>query len=253
MARSGLDPKGFWRVDKHRDPELRYTVLTLAAFRDLETKVETARGDRERGVKAFVTQNDGDGWMIPETLCLADYGLGHDDRARSPQVVAGRLGPRFYDWQLAQSPDEAIRECHLHARNLLGVNGYARLLARMTDGRDGSGENRLALLADRRTHRLLGDDGYITALVEVRARRKVDDETFWIAAAALRAGADRSVDRYGELLNRLRARGLLADSGDRYQSGHNPPAAADALQVAESATAYQTAASGDERQGALFE
>ena len=252
-ARDGLDPKGFWRIDKDKEPELRHTVLTLVAFRDLEAKIEAAGGDRERGINEFLAQNDGEGWMLPETLCLADYGLGRDDRARRPQAVAGRFGPRFYDWQLAQSPDEAVRECHLHARNLLGVDGYARLLAELIEGCGGSAENRLALLTDRHTHRLLGDDGYVTALVEVRARRTVNDDAFWRAAAVLRAGGDPRADRYGGLLDRLHARGLLADADDRYQSGRNPPAAADALQVAESATAYQTAASGDERQGELFE
>jgi len=67
--------------------------------------------------------------LLPETLCLADYGLGHDERAKHPQPVAVRLGPRFYDWQLTQSPEESWRECHLHARNLLGEAGYKQLLA----------------------------------------------------------------------------------------------------------------------------
>ena len=66
---------------------------------------------------------------LPETLWLADYGLGHDDRAKEHQPVASRLGPRFYDWQLAQSPRESWRECHIHARNLLGEAGYRQLLA----------------------------------------------------------------------------------------------------------------------------
>ena len=56
--------------------------------------------------------------MLPEALCLADYGLGHDERAKKPQSVASRLGPRFYDWQLAQSPEEFQRECAVHAANL---------------------------------------------------------------------------------------------------------------------------------------
>ncbi|MBU6335906.1 MAG: hypothetical protein KGS47_16075, partial [Chloroflexi bacterium] len=43
--------------------------------------------------------------------------------------VASRLGPRFYDWQIAQTAEESWRECHLHARNLLGEAGYQRLLA----------------------------------------------------------------------------------------------------------------------------
>ncbi|MCA6602823.1 MAG: hypothetical protein IM537_22055, partial [Pseudanabaena sp. M57BS1SP1A06MG] len=31
-----LDPKGFWRVDKEKDPELRHTVLSLIAFHELK-------------------------------------------------------------------------------------------------------------------------------------------------------------------------------------------------------------------------
>lgn len=124
-----LNPKGFWRVDKDKAPELRHTVLTLVAFHDLEEKIRACGGDREKGIEAFLNQNDGEGWMLPETLRLADYGLGHDERAREHQPVASRLGPRFYDWQLAQSAEESWRECHLHARNLLGKHGYLDLLA----------------------------------------------------------------------------------------------------------------------------
>jgi hypothetical protein len=124
-----LPPNGFWRVDKEKDPELRHTVLTLVAFHDLEEKIRACGGDRETGIEAFLAQNDGEGWMLPETLRLADYGLGHDERAKQPQPVASRLGPRFYDWQLAQSSEESWRECHLHARNLLGEAGYQKLLA----------------------------------------------------------------------------------------------------------------------------
>ena len=123
-----LDPKGFWRVEKDKDPELRHTVLTLVAFHDLQEKIRACGGDRDKGSEAFLAQNDGEGWMLPETLRLADYGLGHDERAKEPQPVASRLGPRFYDWQLAQSAEESWRECHLHARNLLGEAGYRQLL-----------------------------------------------------------------------------------------------------------------------------
>jgi hypothetical protein len=124
----GLDPKGFWRIDKDLEPELRCTVLALVAFRDLEENISICRGDRDAGIEAFLSRNDGEGWMLPETLRLADYGLDHDDRARQQQPVASRLGPRFYDWQLAQSAEESWRECHLHARNLLGAQGYQELL-----------------------------------------------------------------------------------------------------------------------------
>ncbi len=126
--RDGLNPKGFWRVDKNKHPEHRQTVLSLIAFHDLESKIAGCGGDVERGIEAFCQQNDGQGWMLPETLRLADYGLGHDERARQHQPVRECFGPRFYDWQLAQTPEESWRECHLHARNLLGPDGYQKLL-----------------------------------------------------------------------------------------------------------------------------
>ena len=123
-----LDARGFWRVDRNLPPETRHTVLSLIALRDLETHIK-ARGSREMGIEEFLHQNHNEGWMLPETLRLADYDLGHDERAEHPQPVACRLGPRFYDWQLAQSADEARRERHLHARNLLGARHYERLIS----------------------------------------------------------------------------------------------------------------------------
>jgi hypothetical protein len=130
----GVNPVGFWRVDKEKDPELRHTVLTLVAFHDLEAKVQNCGGDCDKGIEAFLSQNDGEGWMLPETLRLADFGLGHDDRAKVHQPVASRLGPRFFDWQLTQSADESWRECHVHARNLLDEASYSRLLAPRSEG-----------------------------------------------------------------------------------------------------------------------
>ncbi|HAK60770.1 MAG TPA: hypothetical protein DCO77_10370 [Nitrospiraceae bacterium] len=143
------DSLGFWRVDKEKDPELRHTVLTLIAFHDLDEKIREYGGDRDKGIEAFLNQNDGEGWMLPETLRLADYGLGHDDRAKEHQPVASRLGPRFYDWQLAQSPKESWRECHLHARNLLGRSGYLKLLGEvLRDTPSGGWEDALYLAFD---------------------------------------------------------------------------------------------------------
>ena len=128
VAGATADPKGFWRLDKEKDPELRHTVLALVAFHDLEEKIRACGGDCDAGIEAFLGQNDGEGWMPPETLRLAGCGLGQDERAQHPQPVASRLGPRFYDWQLAQSAEESWRECQLHARNLLGERGYRALL-----------------------------------------------------------------------------------------------------------------------------
>ena len=131
---SRLRGKAFWRVDKDKHPELRHTVLTQIAFANLQAHIGAADGDHEAGILSFIGQNQGEGWPLPETLRLADYDLGHDDRAVDHQPVATELGPRFYDWQLAQPPEEARAETHLHARNLLGERGYHLLLADLKRG-----------------------------------------------------------------------------------------------------------------------
>lgn len=128
---SFLNPKNFWRVDKEKHPEHRLTILSLIAFHDLQDKIKDCGGDTEKGIKAFMVQNDGEGWMLPETLRLADYGLGHDERAKDHQPVRDCFGPRFLDWQLAQPSEESWKECRLHARNLLGRDGYQALLDQM--------------------------------------------------------------------------------------------------------------------------
>ena len=126
---NGLGARGFWRVDRDKPPELRHTVLTQVAFADLQQHIAAADGDRDAGVQTFMDQSHGEGWLLPETLRLADYDLGHDDRAKVHRPVASELGPRFYDWQLAQPPEEAWTETHLHARNLLGEHSFRRLLS----------------------------------------------------------------------------------------------------------------------------
>ena len=103
-----LDPKGFWRIEKDQPPEHRLGVLSQIAFIDLSNK----------GLAAFCSQNDGEGWMLPETLRLADFGLGHDDRSKEHQPVAAALGPRFYPWQLEHSVEESWEECERHAEVL---------------------------------------------------------------------------------------------------------------------------------------
>lgn len=100
-----LDAKGFWRIDKEMDPELRLTVLAIVAFHDL----------RQKGLDQFIAQNDGDGWFIPETLRLAEYDLGHDERAKMPQPVASRFGPRLLDWQLSEDIERSRQERAAHA------------------------------------------------------------------------------------------------------------------------------------------
>ena len=104
-AAKQLNPKGFWRIDKDVEPEIRHPVLSLIAFHDLQ----------RLSLADFLAQNNGEGWLIPETLCLADYGLGHDERAKMPQPVASRLGPRFLDWQLNEDVERSWQECAAHA------------------------------------------------------------------------------------------------------------------------------------------
>ena len=251
----GLDVRGFWRVDRDRDPELRHTVLTLVAFHDLESKIEDAGGDRERGIESFLTQNHGEGWMLPETLCLADYGLGHDERARHPQPVSSRLGPRFYDWQLVQHTGESWRECHLHARNLLGARDYAHLLVEQIERRAADGEDYFGLLTDRFTRELLGNDGYGTLLFEIRSRNIADEDSYWTTVTALRERSELDENTYGQLLDKLHARGLLDDIGYRRRRGCNPPAPAaePLLRVAEPRTDYQAATPTKDRQTDLFD
>lgn len=100
-----LNSKGFWRVDKDAPPELRQTILSIVALQELGRV----------GLETFLSQNNGEGWMLPETLRLADYGLGHDERALEHQPVASRLGPRFLNFQLNENANRSWEECAAHA------------------------------------------------------------------------------------------------------------------------------------------
>ena len=209
-----FDVRGFWRVDRDKDPELRHTVLTLVAFRDLEARIETVGGDRERGMEAFLNQNDGEGWILPETLRLADYGLGHDERAQHPQPVASRLGPRFYDWQRAEDPREVRLERKLHARNLLGAKGYGALLAERIERRVAEGKPYLDLLrlTDPYERRLAGDPGQVAMLAELYARKVPDPPGWWDWITALRRDGHLPDAQYRDLVDELRDRNLLTDA-----------------------------------------
>jgi hypothetical protein len=139
--------KGFWRIDKERPPELRHTVLTFIALDDLEAKIHERGGDRCAGIVAFLGQNDGDGWLLPETVRIADYAMGYDERAQHEHPVAGQYGPRFYDWQLSSSVSDSLGLAAIHASNALGsqqcrnIWGASISAAReAVEPRDGQGE-----------------------------------------------------------------------------------------------------------------
>jgi hypothetical protein len=119
-----LDPKGFWRVDKEREPELRHPVLAQVALADLQAQ----------GLDAFLEGPKGDGWQLPATLRLADYGLGRDGRACEPQPVASRFGPRFLPWQLEKDPATSWVECDAHATLLDQLWRHSRTMSDATRG-----------------------------------------------------------------------------------------------------------------------
>ena len=196
------NPKGFWRRSRDLLPELRQTVLTIVAFRDLASKIKSSGGSSKLGIEAFLAQNQGDGWMIPEALCLKDYGLGHDSRAELMQPIASQLGPRLQDWQLVQDAKESWHECHLHARNLLGIREYQQRIVQLMGLRLSSGASCVDLLRDGFMRRLRGDEWGPT-LVEGYKRRVVDYETYWLVVNSLVEFGALQGPAYGVLLEKL--------------------------------------------------
>ncbi|WP_442510547.1 hypothetical protein SH528x_002172 [Novipirellula sp. SH528] len=75
--------------------------------------------------------------MKTTTQAISDNG----EQAKQSQPVWECFGPRFYDWQLAQTPEESWAECHLHARNLLGQAACEKLVA--GDSELGVGEEQM--------------------------------------------------------------------------------------------------------------
>ncbi len=129
-----LPPRGLWRVDSDKPPELRLPVLTQIAFQDLRWLIRET-GDRESSIAAFtglqpVKNASGssisipehpnfdkqNGWQLPDAVTLADYGLGHDMRSNEPQPVAPKMGSERLDWQTAQDREESWEERKAHAQ-----------------------------------------------------------------------------------------------------------------------------------------
>ena len=76
---------------------------------------------RRTSPEAFLSQNNSQGWMLPETLRLSDYGLGYDDRARSPVPATPLPGRRFLPWQLNEDVAQSWEECRRHAENIHAI------------------------------------------------------------------------------------------------------------------------------------
>lgn len=164
---SDLDARGFWRSGRDLSPELRHSVLTLVALRNLESMGK---------IEAFVSQNHDDGWLLPESLCLAEHGLGYDLRARSPQPVASKYGSRFFDWQLAYDPSMWDREREVHAYNR-GEMGRSKESRSETQHYDGNG-SRVPTTADRnRGESVGGSTGFDQDAVSRPIHRELFDES----------------------------------------------------------------------------
>ena len=195
-------------------------------------------------------------WELEFPDVFHEAGSGFDAiLGNPPWDIASRLRPRFYDWQLVQSTDESWRECHLHARNLLGARDYAHLLVEQIERRAADGEDYFDLLTDRFTHELLGIDGYGTLLFEIRSRNVADEDSYWTTVTALRERGELDGNTYGQLLDKLHARGLLDDIGYRRRRGRKPPAPATEplLRVAEPRTDHQAAKPPQDGQTDLFD
>ena len=109
-----LGSKLFWRVDRDTHPECRQTVLSLVAYHDLLKRL-SGTGAQEEVVRKFAL-SPSERWRLPELLTLSEYGLGHDDRAKTPQRVRGLFAEvpesrplSFSDWaSYAQATAERL-------------------------------------------------------------------------------------------------------------------------------------------------
>ena len=114
---SGLLKKGFWRVDRELDPELRHTVLTYVAFCSLAAILRT-EDSVEAAVETFFGDGLVTGWQLPEKIRLNDFGLGHDERSKREQPVAAAVGPQTAEWQTSKTNVESWQLCQRHAENM---------------------------------------------------------------------------------------------------------------------------------------
>lgn len=215
-----LNPKGFWRIDQGKDPELRQTVLSFIAFCDLKSMIDVSDGDIESGVTAFLDQNEGEGWMVPAQLCLRDYGIGQDERADVPQLVARRLGPRFHDWQLTQNAQDFWREAHLHARNILGAEGYSALIAEIVAERIGGEVSPFDRLVCDLAEDFVSEQGYFDVLIELRRRRLVESDDLLVFAASLLDKGHLSSRIHSEFIDIVNTK--PADDDSESDSGGRP-------------------------------
>ncbi|MFA5312227.1 MAG: hypothetical protein WC375_02775 [Methanomassiliicoccales archaeon] len=115
------NPKGFYRIDKNKDVQIKTQTLILCAYNQLI----------ENGIESFIELNDGDGWTIPDSIRFSINNnriIDFNDVCGHDYEVASRLGPRFLPWQLEGTPEESWKECEMHARNILGEEGFKQFM-----------------------------------------------------------------------------------------------------------------------------
>lgn len=121
-----LDFRG---VDRREKQVLRQPIVALAAFKDLQDCISRC-GSRDSGLTSFLGQTSDDGWQLPESLRLSDYGLCDTPQTTEPQVVRECFGPKFFDWQLGTVvPSESWEESQIQSGNILGAEGHSHLQA----------------------------------------------------------------------------------------------------------------------------
>jgi hypothetical protein len=90
------------------------------------------------GIKKFLEQNQNEGWLIPKKILFSitsDGRVDFDDPNGTEHEVASKLGPRYLPWQLEGTPEESWKECEMHARNILGEEGFKKFMKDLEDGK----------------------------------------------------------------------------------------------------------------------
>ena len=114
---------------------------------------------------------------------LADYGLGHDERARRLQPIASRLSPASTTDDLPGTRRHPGANATCTLATFSAHTTTPGVLADVIERRATDGENYLDLLTDPFARELAGEDGYVTVLLEVRARNLLDETAWWTISA----------------------------------------------------------------------
>ncbi|OPX62710.1 MAG: Eco57I restriction-modification methylase [Methanomassiliicoccales archaeon PtaB.Bin134] len=118
--------KGFWRVDSNKPMEIRRQIISLYAYKCLQVT----------GIDEFCKYVST--WVIPDKIkfFIKENGtIDFDDPNGTEYEVASKLGPRYLPWQLEGTPEESWKECEMHARNILGEEGFRKFMKDLEDGK----------------------------------------------------------------------------------------------------------------------